>query len=86
MKLQSMLETCAVAAAAAEQGGAGSADSTGSGVQKGGSRNTHKDGLSRPLRLFSVCFFSAETGKRKKRKLLLHLFQVVGTGFSTLLK
>lgn len=86
MKLQSMLETCAVAAAAAEQGGAGSADSTGSGVQKGGSGNTHKDDLSRPLRLFFVCFFSVETGKRKKRKLLLHLFQVIGTGFSTLLK
>lgn len=42
----------------AEQGGAGSADSTGSGVQKGGSGNTHKDGLSRPLSLFFFFFFS----------------------------
>lgn len=57
-----MLETCAVAAAAAEQGGAGSADSTGSGVQKGGSGNTHKDGLSRPL------FFLSRDREEEEKK------------------
>lgn len=68
----------------AEQGGAASADSARSGVQKGGSGNTHKDGLSRPLR--DIFFLLVETGKRKKRKLLLYLFQAVRTAFGTLLK
>lgn len=67
MKLQSMLETCAAAAAAAEQGGAASADSTGSGVQKGGSGNTHKDGLSRPLRLFLGFFLSRDREEEEKK-------------------
>lgn len=68
MKLQSILETCAAAAAAAEQGGAASADSTGSGVQKGGSGNTHKDSLSRPLRLFFCFFFLSRDREEEEKK------------------